>query len=59
MMRDSRWSVLNDYEECWPVRSILKMTLKYSAEQSRRTRDKDAAIRVRNALRGSTHESVL
>lgn len=43
---------LAKYECCWPVRSILKLTLKYKAESSRRTATKDTNSRVRDVLRG-------
>jgi hypothetical protein len=51
-MEDDAWPALNNYEGCWPVRSILKMILKYSAEKSRRNDLQDSQRRVRDALRG-------
>lgn len=51
--RDDRWPALEKYDDCWPVRSILKLALKYGAEASRRSNTKETANRLRSALRGS------
>ncbi len=38
------------YEGCWPVRSVLKIALKYKAAAFKRTEDKEASDRIRAAL---------
>ena len=48
-MRD-RWPELDNYNAHWPVRSILKLALKYGAEASRRATTKDTNKRLRSAL---------
>ncbi|KAF8889684.1 hypothetical protein BD779DRAFT_1520455 [Infundibulicybe gibba] len=53
MMGEDRWPQLKDYSDCWPVRSILKLALKYGAEASRRANTKDTIKRIRSALRDS------
>lgn len=57
MMEDSHWPELKNYDNCWPVRSILKLALKYSTEASRRASTNDANRRMRAALRGSSPEA--
>lgn len=54
MMQDDRWPLLKNYDDCWPVRSILKLTLKYRAEASRRAAAKSAHARMRAILRGES-----
>ncbi|KAF8059012.1 hypothetical protein FPV67DRAFT_1450684 [Lyophyllum atratum] len=54
MAKDSKWPKLKDYENCWPVQSILKLTLKYNAEAARRSTCKDASQRLIAALRGNS-----
>ncbi|KAF8874088.1 hypothetical protein BD779DRAFT_1678886 [Infundibulicybe gibba] len=50
MSDESHWPALVEYADCWPVLSMLKLTLKYGAEASRRTSMKDASQRMREAL---------
>ncbi|KAF8890596.1 hypothetical protein BD779DRAFT_1469127 [Infundibulicybe gibba] len=54
MMQDDHWPLLKDYDDCWPVRSILKLNLKYRAEASRRATAKHANERLRAAMRGES-----
>lgn len=54
MMKDSKWPRLKEYESCWPVQSILKLTLKYGAEAARRNACKGASRRLIAALRGQS-----
>ncbi|KAF9472478.1 hypothetical protein BDN70DRAFT_938156 [Pholiota conissans] len=42
---------LAQYEECWPVRSVLKLVLKYRSESSRRAQIKADSERMRLAAR--------
>jgi hypothetical protein len=56
MMENDRWPGLKDYENCWPVHSILKLALKYSTEASRRASAKEDIRRMRAAMRGSSPE---
>lgn len=55
-MRDGFWPELKDYEDCWPVRSALKLALKYGAEASRRAATKDMNEKLRRALRNTSLE---
>ena len=48
-MKD-RWPELDDYNAQWPVRSILKLALKYGAEVSRRATTKDTNEHLRSVL---------
>ncbi|KAF8867529.1 hypothetical protein BD779DRAFT_1483251 [Infundibulicybe gibba] len=57
MMMEEHWPQLRDYNDCWPVRSILKLALKYGAEASRRTNMKETNKRLHKALRGSEARS--
>ncbi|KAF8880255.1 hypothetical protein BD779DRAFT_1473894 [Infundibulicybe gibba] len=50
MMNGDKWPELKNYDDCWPVRSMLKLTLKYGAEASRRANSKELSKRVRAAL---------
>ncbi|KAJ8455667.1 hypothetical protein ONZ45_g18881 [Pleurotus djamor] len=34
------WPMLSKYEDCWPVRSMLKVFLKYTSERARQMRGK-------------------
>lgn len=36
VMKEGGWPVLKDYDDCWPVRSMLKLALKYGSEAARR-----------------------
>jgi len=45
MMEERNWPEWKKYEECWPVRSILKLALKYGAE----------SMHHANAREGSRH----
>lgn len=54
MMDNDHWPILEGYDDCWPVRSILKLALKYTAEASRRASTKDTARRVRVAFVGGS-----
>lgn len=56
MSQEDRWPALKGYHDCWPVRSILKLTLKYGAEASRRANTKATNARLRAALRGDSPE---
>lgn len=56
MMEENYWPILNNYEDCWPVRSILKMALKYSAEKSRRKGTQETQRRIREVLGGPNDE---
>lgn len=57
MMIEDRWPILETYDNCWPVRSMLKLALKSSAETSRRTAQRLITERMRGALAGSSpHE---
>ena len=53
MMEESRWPALKDFDDCWPVRSLLKLTLKYGAEASRHATMNETSWRVR-AVPGTT-----
>ena len=44
------WPELDDYDAHWPVRSILKLALKYGAEALRRATTKDTNRRLRSVL---------
>lgn len=59
MMEEDYWPELKVYDNCWPVRSILKLALKYSTEASRRALAKDANQRMRAALRGSSPDAMV
>ena len=48
-MKD-RWPELDDYDAQWPVRSILKLVLKYGAEASCRATAKTTDRRLRSVL---------
>jgi hypothetical protein len=50
MTAEGRWPALEGYDECWPVRSLLKLALKYGAEASRRATAVETGRRVRTAL---------
>ncbi|KAF8809199.1 hypothetical protein BYT27DRAFT_7094651 [Phlegmacium glaucopus] len=45
-----RWPELDDYDGHWPVRSILKLVLKYGAEASRRATMKETNNCLRSAI---------
>jgi hypothetical protein len=55
-MRDSFLPELKGYEDCWPVRSALKLALKYGAEASRRAATKDLNEKLRRAIRNTSLE---
>ena len=40
------WTFLAKYRDCWPVRDMLKMHLKYTSEASRRSKDKAVVERA-------------
>ncbi|PPQ81836.1 hypothetical protein CVT25_013476 [Psilocybe cyanescens] len=42
-MDADHWPVLANYDNCWPVRSALKLILKYKSEASRRVEGKKVA----------------
>ncbi|KAF8057799.1 hypothetical protein FPV67DRAFT_1677024 [Lyophyllum atratum] len=54
MAKDNMWPKLQEYEGCWPVQSILKLTLKYRSEASRRDEMIEQSSRLEAALRGKT-----
>ena len=45
------WTFLAKYRDCWPIRDMLKMHLKYTSEASRRSKDKAVGKRVKRVLR--------
>ncbi|KAH9476155.1 hypothetical protein JR316_0007504 [Psilocybe cubensis] len=58
-MRPEHWPVLANYDNCWPVKSALKLILKYKSEASRRVEGRKMAVRVRKAINNQegSHES--
>lgn len=56
MMEEKYWPELKKYDDCWPVRSILKLALKYGAEAARRAQIKDQNKRFRAAAKGTSPE---
>ncbi|KAF8963377.1 hypothetical protein BDZ97DRAFT_1919816 [Flammula alnicola] len=58
MMEPDLYPELQGYDNCWPVRSFLKLALKYKSEATRRVTVKKTNNRLRSALlRASTPES--
>ena len=45
-----QYPIVNKYANHWPICSMLKLYLKYTAENARRSKDKDVAIRVEKAF---------
>lgn len=43
-----KWSFLDQYEDNWPVKSILKIVLKYTSERARKD-NKEAAEELEGA----------
>lgn len=52
MTEENKWPILDTYEDCWPVRSMLKLALKSSAEASRRAAIKNTNEHLRATLTG-------
>jgi hypothetical protein len=44
------YPIIDKYADHWPVKSMLKLHLKYTSETARRTKDKAAAHRVDRAF---------
>lgn len=49
---EDTWPALKEYHDCWPIRSMLKLALKYAAEASRRVQTRENAARIAGILRG-------
>ena len=50
MIMEGHWPVLKDYDECWLVRSLLKLMLKYGAEASHHATVVETSWWVQHAL---------
>jgi len=59
MMSDKFYPQLKEYEECWPVRSLLKLRLKYGSEASRRAALVKTSKRLQAAVRNEEDDDRL
>lgn len=48
---------LGKFDNCWPIRDMLKLHLKYKSEASRRQKAQKAGKRIRKALESSSERS--
>ncbi|PPQ95087.1 hypothetical protein CVT25_002829 [Psilocybe cyanescens] len=57
-MDADHWPVLTNYDNCWPVRSALKLILKYKSEALRQVEGKRVAACIRDVIdnREKSHE---
>lgn len=54
MSSDCNWPALKTFANCWPVCGMLKLTVKYGVEASRRAGVRATNARLRAALRGQS-----
>lgn len=57
MMAEGGWSMLKDYDDCWPVRSMLKLAVKYGSEAARRANVRKEIEHIRRS-RGAVGRDV-